>query len=117
MSKEIEILKEFVEEFSPLHTGQTQNLTYDELFTIVTTIVNTHNGRELKIMCNLETLPNGAVIVDKKPGKDSFYSVVLCKKGAEFITWVMNSETKATFSGHYFRKITNAVKDFDKREY
>jgi hypothetical protein len=42
MKTEIEILREFVEEFAPFYQGQTENLTYNELFSIVAEIVETH---------------------------------------------------------------------------
>ncbi len=42
---EMELLKAFVEEFSPIHQGQTEDLTYNELFAIISEIVDSHYMR------------------------------------------------------------------------
>jgi len=42
MSDEMRILREFVEEFSPIHQGQTEELSYEELFDIVAEVVEAH---------------------------------------------------------------------------
>lgn len=42
-SNEMKVLRKFVEEFSPIHQGNTECLSYDELFSIVAEIVETHN--------------------------------------------------------------------------
>ena len=42
MSEEMRILREFVEEFSPLHRGETKDMTYDMLFDVVSDIVDSH---------------------------------------------------------------------------
>lgn len=42
-TNEMRVLQELVEEFSPIHQGQTTDYTYDELFDIVAEIVKTHN--------------------------------------------------------------------------
>lgn len=39
MPNEIRVLKEFVNEFSPLHQGQTERMSYTELFDIVEKVV------------------------------------------------------------------------------
>lgn len=45
-TNEMRILREFVEEYSPIHRGQTQDFSYDELFAIVSEIVDTHYERD-----------------------------------------------------------------------
>jgi len=44
IKNEIRILREFVEEFSPIHQGQINDLSYSQLFEIVAEIVTEHNG-------------------------------------------------------------------------
>ena len=44
-SNEMNILREFVEEFSPIHVGQVGDFTYDELFDVVADIMDTHYAR------------------------------------------------------------------------
>ena len=41
-TNEIRVLRDFVEEFSPIHQGQAKDFTYDELFSIVGDIVEAH---------------------------------------------------------------------------
>lgn len=41
-TNEMRILREFVEEFSPIHQGLTKEMNYDELFDVVAEIVKTH---------------------------------------------------------------------------
>jgi len=41
-SKEMKVLRAFVEEFSPFHQGLTKDMSYDELFDIVSDIVESH---------------------------------------------------------------------------
>lgn len=41
-SNEMRILREFVEEFSPLHAEFAHTLTYDELFEIVGQVYESH---------------------------------------------------------------------------
>ena len=43
VKNEIRILREFVEEFSPIHQGQVNNLSYHQLFDIVAEIVEVKN--------------------------------------------------------------------------
>jgi len=44
-SNEMKILKEFVEEFSPIYQGQVDDFSYDELFEVVEDIVDEHYER------------------------------------------------------------------------
>jgi len=39
---EMQILRIFVEEFSPVHQGLTKDMNYDELFEVVAEIVGEH---------------------------------------------------------------------------
>ena len=41
-SNEMKVLRAFVEEFSPLHQGETKGMSYDQLFSIVSDIVDSH---------------------------------------------------------------------------
>ena len=43
ITNEIKVLREFVKEFSPIHGGLTDQFTYNELFTIISEIVEAHN--------------------------------------------------------------------------
>ena len=45
-SNEMRILREFIEEFSPLHAGIVYELTYDERFDIVSDVVESHYEEE-----------------------------------------------------------------------
>ncbi len=45
MSDEMKILRAFVEEFSPIHQGQTQDMSYADLFDVVDMIVDSHYER------------------------------------------------------------------------
>ena len=45
-SNEMRILREFVEEFSPLHAEFASELTYDERFDIVSDVVESHYEEE-----------------------------------------------------------------------
>jgi hypothetical protein len=60
------------------------------------------------------TLKNGAVILDiKKVMID--YRIVLCSWRNEFVTWTLDPLTGNVFSGHYYKTIEGAMKDFKKR--
>jgi len=45
MNNEMEVLMDFVEEFSPIYAGFVKEMTYDELFDIVDNIVDEHYQR------------------------------------------------------------------------
>jgi len=42
ISNGMRVLREFVEEFSPIHAGFIDELTYEELFDIVAEVVESH---------------------------------------------------------------------------
>lgn len=65
-------------------------------------------------------LPQNAILIDKKPVSNSEHlSVVLCRWNreyqTEFVTWIYNHSSKGCGSGRYFNNISDAVKDFEKR--
>lgn len=61
-------------------------------------------------------LPLNATLIAKKT-VNSYLSIVLCsKEDGEYVTWLYNHESKGCFSGHYFKKITDAAQDFEERE-
>lgn len=45
MTEEMKILKAFVEEFSPIHKGQVDDFSYNELFEVIEDIVDVHYKR------------------------------------------------------------------------
>lgn len=45
-TNERRVLREFVEEFSPVGRGFTQGYTYNDLFEIISDIVDIHYGRD-----------------------------------------------------------------------
>jgi hypothetical protein len=56
----------------------------------------------------IELQENGALLLEKTG------DVVLCKFRHEFVTWRLGLDG-STYSGHYFREITDAVEDYQKR--
>ena len=78
-----------------------------------------------------ETLPNGAVVIDSKPGYDGESQVVLCLWTEDwqmtppipricdpYVTWIATTEPNGlviTRSGHYFDVLSDAVIDFNSR--
>lgn len=69
---------------------------------------------------NYKGLPANATLLEKKPVRNSEHlSIVLCmtekSSGKEFVTWVYNHEMEGCVSGHYFDKLHDAAKDFEKR--
>ncbi len=44
MTNEMRVLQEFVEEFSPIHQGQTKDMCYDELFAVVAEVSKEYWG-------------------------------------------------------------------------
>ena len=45
-TNEIIVLRAFVEEFSPLHQGETKDMSYNDLFEVVADIVDSHYDDE-----------------------------------------------------------------------
>ena len=41
-TNEMKVLRAFVEEFSPLHEGETKDMSYNDLFEVVADIVDSH---------------------------------------------------------------------------
>ena len=45
-TNEMKVLRAFVEEFSPLHEGETKDMSYNDLFEVVADIVDSHYNDE-----------------------------------------------------------------------
>ena len=45
-TNEMKVLRAFVEEFSPLHEGETKYMSYNDLFEVVADIVDSHYDDE-----------------------------------------------------------------------
>ena len=46
VTNEMKVLRAFVEEFSPLHEGETKGMSYNDLFEVVADIVDSHYDDE-----------------------------------------------------------------------
>ena len=63
----------------------------------------------------LSQTKNGATIIASKESATSHQEVVLCVNGSEYVTWIMDVDGRACYSGHYFVTLAEAVIDFAER--
>lgn len=67
----------------------------------------------------LSQTKNGATIIASKKSATTGQEVVLCIKGSEYVTWIMDVDDivacRACYSGHYFVTLAEAVIDFAGR--
>src|SRR6185312_5555826 len=73
---------------------------------------------------NLKGLPEGARVLEIKhynnnnPAIDRYLHVVLCKWEGQYqpyVTWNYNSQVGAMSDGNYFKRLSDAALDFEKR--
>lgn len=66
----------------------------------------------------MQTLNNGASVIQRKPAESLGTEIVLCRTGfgaMQFVTWVHNPNDGSCYWGHYFADLPAALSDFTKR--